>query len=38
MVDTSGALITMRIQHEYTQTQCKDSIRDVNNVLFTVFK
>ena len=27
--DISGALYTLRIQYEYTQTQCEDGARDV---------
>ena len=31
--DISGALFTLRIQYEYTQTQCKEGARYVNIVL-----
>ena len=30
----SGALFTLRIQYEYTQTQCNEGAKDVNNILY----
>ena len=29
-IDFTGALFTLRIQYEYTQTQCKEGASDVN--------
>ena len=29
-IDTTGALLTFRIQYENTQTQCKDGASDFN--------
>ena len=29
--DITGALFTLRIQYEYTQTQCQEGAKDVND-------
>ena len=36
IVDISGAIFTFKIHFEYTQTQCEEGARGVNNVLVTV--
>ena len=36
IVDIFSALFTSRIQYEYTQSQCKEGGRDVNNILVAV--
>ena len=32
IVDNSGAFFKLKIQYEYTQTQCEEGARDDNNI------
>ena len=38
VVDISGALFTIKIQNEYTQTQCDEGAKDVNNIWYIGIK